>query len=488
MRLCELFNGIQVINSNTNLECEVAYITNDHRKVRQNYIFVAIKGQNRNGADYISLALEKGAVAIVTQEKDSCDGKIPYILVDNVRSTIAKMWSNYYDNPAKDITTVAITGTNGKTSSAYFLYSILQSSKIPCGLISTIECLANGEKIYRTNECSVSDINSAMTTPDPESLYSIYGAMRNRGVKIVVMEASSHALEQNRLDGIEIEIGAFTNLTSEHMDYHKNIDDYFNAKEKLMKKSKLCVINADDEYGKLLAEKYSYKSVTFSLNNFADFYANECKVNLEGCRYSLNHKNQSIRITTKTLGNFNIYNSMLAASCAKLLGIDNKYIKQGIEEINQIKGRLERYKNKNIYIDYAHTPDAMRKVIMLFKEIEPQKKLTVLFGCGGERDREKRSEMGNLSTTLADFTVITSDNSRGEDPKEIIADILKGVLPNRKYTVIVNREEAIKYIAKKLKKDEILLLLGKGHEAYEITSSGKKHFDEREVLDEVFQN
>ncbi len=488
MRLCELLNGIQILKSNVKAECIAEYITNDHRRVKKNFVFVAIKGIKRNGADYIRSALEKGAVAIVTDEALSCNENTPYILVDNARSAIAKMWSNYYDNPSKSITTVAITGTNGKTSSAYFLYSILRTSNIPCGLISTIECLADGEKIDLLNEGSVMDINSAMTTPDPESLYFIYSIMRNKGVKIVVMEASSHALEQNRLDGIEIEIGAFTNLTSEHLDYHKNIDEYFKAKELLMKKSKICVVNVDDAYGKVLNEKYKEKTVTFSINSNADYYANECVVNLDGCKYRLKHNGHNIMIATKALGKFNIYNSMLAACCAKLLGIEEDNIILGIKCITQVKGRTERYKDKNIYIDYAHTPDAMKKVIELFKELEHQKKLIVLFGCGGERDKTKRFEMGKISTSLGDFTVITSDNSRQEEPNKIIADILEGVLSNKRFTVIINRKEAIKYIAKRLKENEVLLLLGKGHETYEITYEGKKHFDEREILDEVFKN
>ena len=486
MRLYELFKGISIKKSNVKLESDVAYITNDHRKVKENFMFVALKGTKRSGVDFITSALEMGASVIVTEDSTVCD-KIPFILVENIRSVIAKLWSNFYQNPSEGISTVAITGTNGKTSSSYFLYSILRSSGISCGLISTIECLVNGKRIKHFNEGSVSDISSAMTTPDPEKLYFIYNEMKKAKVKIVIIEASSHALEQNRLDGIKIKIGAFTNLTPEHLDYHKSLDDYSRAKEKLMYMSEICLVNIDDRFGSFLAEKYSKKTFTFSVeNHFADFFASECKKNLNGSRYMLSHKEEKISIFTNAIGTFNIYNSMLAASCAKLLGIEDEKIRIGINQVTQIKGRIERYKNKNIYIDYAHTPDAMKKVLELFKELEPDKKLIVLFGCGGERDKSKRSEMGQISTKFADYTIITSDNSRGEEVDEIISNILEGVLPNKEYIVIPNRKDAIKFVAKNLKFNEILLLLGKGHEEYEITKEGKRHFNEREVLDEVF--
>lgn len=487
MRLGTVLSGIPVLKSNVNYEVKIECIASDHRKVKENYIFVAINGFKRNGKDYIGLALENGATVIITQEKEACQERIPYVLVENARTAIARMWANYYSNPEKYIKTIAITGTNGKTSSAYYLFNIIRNAGISCGLISTIECLVNEERIFLNNDGAVCDISSNMTTPDPESLYYILYIMKKKNVKYVIMEASSHALKQNRIDGIDIEIGVFTNLTNEHLDYHINIKEYFKAKEKLMEMSKICVINADDKFGKCLLKKYAEKSMGISVNHKTDFYACNYTLNLNGSEYTLIHKDKKIKIKTDLIGKFNIYNSIVAASCGMILGIEDGCIVRGIKSLTKVKGRMERYKDKNIYIDYAHTSDAMKKVIELIKELEPQKRIITLFGCGGDRDKSKRADMGRISTTLADFSIITSDNSRGEDPEKIISDIEEGIVLQNKHIVIPNRKEAILYATKIMKNDDILLLLGKGHEEYEITSNGKEHFDEREILDEVFK-
>ena len=488
MIIKELLFGINIIQSNVDFSLNTGYIANDHRKITQNSVFVAINGTKRNGNEYIDCAIKNGAIAIVTDEKDFCKDNIPFILVENARSALAKMWSNYYNNPGKYIKTVAITGTNGKTSSAYFLYSILCSANISCGLISTVECLINGERIETDGGGSVIDISSAMTTPDPEIFYSIYNIMKEKNVEVVVIEASSHAMEQNRLDGIEIEIGAFTNLSREHLDYHKNIEEYFSAKEKLLKISKKCVINIDDEYGKRLMEKYKKKTYGFSVKERADFCVDEVNCTIHGCSYKMLFKDKFISISSKIIGMFTVYNTLLAAACAKLLNIDDTFIQKGISNQSIIKGRLEQYKNKSIYIDYAHTPDAVEKVIKCIRQLVPQKRLIVLFGCGGDRDKSKRPIMGRICTSLADFSVITADNSRSEDLKKILEDIIKGVAKKEGFAVIPNRREAIKFTAKGMGTDDILLLLGKGHEEYEITGERKRHFSEKEILDEVFSN
>ncbi len=486
MIIKELLFDINILKSNVDFSINVSCIANDHRKITNNSVFVAINGTKRNGNDFIDCAIKKGAIAIVTDEKDFYEDNIPFILVENARSALAKMWSNYYYNPGKNIKTVAITGTNGKTSSAYFLYSILRSANISCGLISTVECLVNGEKIETDGGGSVLDISSAMTTPDPEFLYYIYNIMKEKSVRVAVIEASSHAIDQNRLDGIDIEIGAFTNISNEHLDYHQNIEEYFSAKEKLMKISKKCVINIDDEYGKRLMKKYKNKSCGFSLKSDTDFGAENVNCTMNGCSYKMLYKDEIISISSKIIGMVTVYNTLLAAACAKLLNIDNASIQKGISKQSIINGRLEQYKNKPIYIDYAHTPDAVEKVIKCIKNLVPQKNLIVLFGCGGDRDKSKRSIMGKICTSLADFSVITADNSRSENLKEILEDIISGVTKQESFAVIPSRREAIKFAAKSMGENDILLLLGKGHEEYEITSEGKRHFSEKEILDEVF--
>ena len=485
MRLLELLDGVNVIRCKQSLYVNVEHIICDHRRARKNSIFVAIKGTKRNGNHYIQEAVSSGCIAVVTDDENFCIEEIPYILVKNARETIAKMWSNYYHNPSKDIKTIAITGTNGKTSSAFMLYNILREAKICCGLISTVGCFINGVEIDTYGGGMVSDISAAMTTPDPEILCYLYNKMKEMNVKYAVIEASSHALVQQRLSSIEIEIGAFTNLSMEHLDYHKNLEEYFSAKEKLFELCKIGIINVDDEYGKRLKEKY-INSYSYSIKENSDFKAECIALSSNGCNYKAKIGNKYLDVNTNIIGEFTVYNTLLAVSCATLLGVDDESIKQGISKTINIKGRMEKYGNKPIYIDYAHTPKAMEKVILTIKKFEKDKRIIVLFGCGGDRDKGKRAEMGKIATELSDFTVITSDNPRTEDPYEIIEEIKLGIKKEAKYMVIQSRREAITYVAKELGENDVLLLLGKGHEDYEITKEGKQKFSEREILDEVF--
>lgn len=485
MKLEELLQGLTVIKVNVSLDTEITYIACDHRKVIKNSAFVGIKGTKRNGNDYILSAINNGATVIITDDFTVCKMALPYILVRNARESFSTMWSNFYNNPAKSIKTVAITGTNGKTSSAYFLYNVLRKANIKCGLISTIECIIDGEKIENTGGGSVLDISSAMTTPDPECLFYIYNKMKEKGVEIAVIEASSHALTQGRLFPIDIEIGAFTNLSREHLDFHGDMEEYFLAKEKLFHKCKKGIVNVDDPYGKRLKNKFCH-TVGFSVKENTDFYATDVILDNNGCEYVLNYKDEKIKMMSKLIGDFTVYNTLLASGCAKMLGIENEAIQKGIFNTLNIKGRLERYKDKSIYIDYAHTPTAMEKIIKTVKQAEPKKRLYVMFGCGGDRDKGKRAEMGKISTDLADLTVITADNSRTEALENIIADILKGVDKKKTYKIIPNRKDAIKFLAENLENDVVILLLGKGHEEYEIINNEKMRFSEKEILDEVF--
>ena len=484
MTLEKLLNKINIFDSNVDFYMEIASIVSDHRKIKNGDIFVAIRGEQRDGNEYIKEAINIGAIAILTDKKQICEKNIPYIFVENARKALSIIWSNYYNNPSNDIITVAITGTNGKTSSAYFLYNILRCANISSGLISTVECVINDEKLELDSLSSVIDIPSSMTTPDPEILFYIYNKMKEKGVEMVVIEASSHALEQNRLEGIDILIGGFTNLSLDHLDYHGTFDAYKKAKEKLMAKSGVQIVNLDDEYGKALKEKYN--CIGYSATQIADFYAENIVETEKGCFYDLLYGKKRIRVESSIIGSYTVYNSMLACACALCLGIDEKDVISGIKNTKFIKGRLEKYRDKNIFIDYAHTPDAMEKVITSVRQVYKDKKIIVIFGCGGNRDREKRGEMGRIASSLADLTIITSDNSRNEAANEIIADIVRGVCENKSFLVIPKRADAIKFATKLLNERYVLLLLGKGHEEYEIDKNGKSRFSEKEILDEVF--
>lgn len=476
--------NIKIKCFNIDLNIDINSIALDSRCVKKGDVFVAIKGEKRDGNNYIDEALKKGAAVIVSDQKVKLN--IPYVYVKNTREAVAKMWSAYYQNPTKNLKIIAITGTNGKTSSAYILYSILKTAKKKCGLISTIECIIN-DKVYDTNGGSeVSDIPSAMTTPDPAVLYRLFYEMSNEGVEYAVMEASSHALSQSKLAGADVYIGAFTNLSMEHLDYHENLNNYFESKKKLFKICKNSIINIDDEYGRIIKKEYP-KSYGYSINSISDFYVEKVEYFDDGCRIFANLQGENIEINSNLCGKFVPYNIMLAAGCAKLLKIDNDNIKLGINSCKNVCGRLEKIKN-NIYIDYAHTPEAMKNVILSIKSIYKNKNIIVLFGCGGDRDRSKRAEMGRIASKYCDEIIITADNSRTENTMDVIMDIIAGIDKYKSHYIIPNRRDAIEFIVKKLKENEILLLLGKGHEKYEIDNMGKHYFNEKEIVEEVLKN
>lgn len=488
MKLKQLLIDVNILDLNVNLDIEIVKITSDSRKIEDNNAFVAIQGENRDGNLYINDALKNGANLIITDKKEACKIDIPYILVENARSTLSIMMSNYYNNPTKNMKVIGVTGTNGKTSTAYFLYEILKAANKRVGLISTIECRINDELIDLDGGSEVVDIHSAMTTPDAEKLYYILNIMKKNEIEYVIIEASSHALKQSKLDGTHIDFGIFTNLSSEHQDYHKNMQDYFESKEILFEKSKSGIVNVDDKYGKILFDKYRNKLFSYSCNQIADYYTENVVLEADKSKFLLKSKEESIVIETSILGEFSVYNCSLAISCAKLLDIENKAIINGIKNLKRIKGRLERYKNKNIYIDYAHTPKATKMVLKSIKSIHKNKLLIALFGCGGDRDKTKRAEIGKICSKYADILIITSDNARNEEPISIIKDIVKGVDKNRTHMIIPNRKDAIFYATKLVNNNSVLVLLGKGHETYEINKNGKHFFDEREVLNEAFSN
>ena len=486
MKIKSIIDLVDVIYKNVDFDMEINKIASDSRKIEKNDVFFAIKGENKNGNKYIYEAIKNGAVAVVTEDKEF-EANIPIILVKNVRSILAKAWSKYYNHPTNNMKVIAITGTNGKSSTAELLYSILRASNKKCGLISTIRCLINGEEIKHDGGSEVSDKLSAMTTPDPEILYYLLNKMKENKVEYVIIEASSHALKQSKLDGVSIDIGVFTNLSHEHLDYHKSIDDYFNSKLKLFEKSNFCVINIDDKYGEKIYQKFKAKAASVSCNKGNDFYITSTFKSANGTKIVFNYLGGEVELESRLCGNFVVYNMLMASSVAKIIGISNEHIKEGILNLKNIKGRLEKYKNKSIYIDYAHTPYATQKVLESIREIEKNKKIVTLVGCGGDRDKQKRQEIGKIVSKLSDVAIITSDNPRSEDPLLIIKDILRGVDKNKIHFIIPSRREAIKCATKMYDENTTIVLLGKGHENYEIDNKGKHFFDERLILEEAFK-
>lgn len=483
MKLSILLENIPIKASNIDLRQDCEGIASDSRKTVKNGVFFAIKGMNVDGSEFIEEALDHGVLAVISENELSC----PYIQVENVRLALAIAWSNYYKNSSKKIKGIAITGTNGKSTTAHLIYNILKRSQKKCGLISTIECIIDGKQIDLGGGSEVIGKSASMTTPDPEILYKLVNEMYEKRVEYVVLEASSHALSQYKLDAFNIEVGIFTNLSHEHLDYHKSMDNYFKAKSRLFELCKVGIVNIDDEFGIQLCKRYKSRMLTYSVKQNADISLIGSKMYAHRSKLSLLEQNAKHTIDSNLIGSFNAYNVLAATLCSRALGISWKNIKDGIKATKSIKGRLERYKNKCIFIDYAHTPDAMEKVILEIKALYPKKRIITLFGCGGNRDRAKRAKMGEIAAKNSDSVIVTSDNSRDESLIAIINDIKKGVANLEKLKVIYDRRKAIEYAVGKMTKKDVLLLLGKGHEDYEININGKTPFDERKILNEIFQ-
>lgn len=483
MKLYNLLKKDEILEASVDLNTEIEAISTDSRRTVKNSVYAAIRGEKRDGNDYIGEAIKNGASVIVTEDREALKS-FPCVLVKSVRSVVAKMYARYYGLPDKNARIIAVTGTNGKSTVSYYIYNILRSAGNSVGLISTVECLINGEAVDLGGGGAVCDIASAMTTPDPEKLYGVLNEMKSRGVEYVVLETSSHALDQCRLDGIEIDVGVFTNMSSEHIDYHKTMENYFLAKERLFKKAHRGIVNIDDFYGERIKEA-NENIYSFSMNKNADFRASDIRYTDDGLSFVFEN-GEKTKIETKMIGKHNVYNASLACAVANLLGISNEKISEGILK-TRVRGRLEKFAS-NIYIDYAHTPTAIEASLSAVRQKEKGKRIIALFGCGGDRDKSKRAEIGKIASILADCLIITSDNPRNEEPTEIIKDILAGVDRQRLHIVIPSRRDAISYGVRILKENDVLVLLGKGHEAYEIDKSGKHYFDERVILSEVIRN
>lgn len=486
MRLEELLKGVQIINSKLSLDEEIEKPCSDSRKCKNNSIFIAIRGQKRDGNEYIDEAFKNGAKCVITDQESTFLKIDNCVLVENSRRALAFVWNNYYCSPCENIKIIGITGTNGKTSCAYFLHSILMNAKKRVGLISTVECLINGESLDINGGGEVVDIDSAMTTPDPEILYGIFSKMRDENVEFVVMEVSSHALEHCRVDPIRFFGAVFTNLSAEHLDFHKNMESYFNSKKKLFEKTKFGIVNSDDDYGKRILSDAVCEIWSVSTIRNADFYANSIALSSHGINYFLNFERTQLKIQTKISGRYTVYNSMLALACAIRLGINEDEALIGISSLEIIPGRMEKVFD-DVFIDYAHTPVAFENVLRAVREMSPNGRIIVVFGCGGDRDKEKRPQMGKIASKMADKVIISSDNSRSEKKNQIIIDILNGV-DGENFEVIPNRRDAIKRAIEIKRENDVLLLLGKGHEKYEIDTYGKHYFSEKDIVSEAIND
>lgn len=473
MRLQELLDGIEIKNGYS-LNPEISNVTDDSRKVRNSSAFVCIKGKRNDGCDYARKAVERGA-AVVICESDI--GVKNCIVVDNAREAYAIMCANYYGNCHRRLKMIGVTGTNGKTTTSFIIKKILENNGYKVGMISTVEVVIGNEK-YPAD----------YTTPDPSVLHRYFYMMKMAGCDVCVMEVSSQALAQKRTYGINFDIGVFTNLSREHLDYHGTMEDYAKAKALLMKNSDVSVINSDDDWAQFMKENAKGKVVTYGINSQSDLKAENIKLDFDKVEYSLTSNGESFDIVYNVIGRFSVYNSLAALAVGIIMKADMKRAVKAVAETGNVKGRVEKIKNSrgiNVLIDFAHTPDSLKNVLKTVKDIYDKRLITV-FGCGGDRDKSKRAVMGMIACEYSDLVYVTSDNPRTENPDKIIDDIVKD-LDEGSYIRITDRTQAIKAALAEAKEGDTVLIAGKGHEKYQILGKEKIHFDEREIVKQILE-
>ncbi len=479
-RLCESA-GVEV--PETWKTTEITGIATDSRLVRTGDLFLCIRGLVCDGHDYIEQAITNGAVAVLAEEDRPCS--VPLLQVEDTRRAAAFLYDAFYGYPTKKLKFVAVTGTNGKTSTSFMLRAIFEAALYRCGLIGTVHCYSAGRRLSFQNANSLAN----MTTPDPSELYRMLAQMVEDGVEYVFMEVTSHALALRKPDAIHFVLGVFTNLSAEHLDFHGSMESYFEAKSRLFTLCDQAVINIDNSYGKRLAESCPCPMVTCSaLSGAADYTATRIRNHgVDGSEYKLSAKNHCFTVRTPIPGTFNVINTLEAATAALCLGISPSVIMTALETLSGIDGRMERVKlgvitDYSVFIDYAHTPDALYNLLETARSLRTaEERIVLVFGCGGDRDKSKRAEMGKIASRLADFVVITSDNSRSEDPIRIITEIVAGMEKNSDFVIIPDRAKAVEFVIREAHREDIILLAGKGHEEYEIDASGKHAFSERHI-------
>ena len=496
MRSFELFRDTGICFP---ADVQINGIACDSRRVREGYVFICHKGGRYDGHEFAHEAVKNGAVLIIGEHP--IDGVEGVIITENTRKLESHLWYNFTSRPIDGMIKIAVTGTAGKTSVAFALRHILESCGRRVGLFSTVGVYACGEElgVGENGGSSVSDISGAMTTPDPEYFFTSAVKMRELGCDVLVYEASSQAIAMGRLDSVVPDIAIYTNLSNEHLDYHGTMEAYFEAKASLMKRAEVAIINSDDEWISKIHDRFPTKRIIrVSADPTGACCTDVRAVNYrsngaDGIEYVYHSDSVVVGLRSHLPGKYSVYNTMEAVACALHLGCDPMSVKAALSDFHGAPGRLERLafpKLKREYadglvpdviIDYAHTPEAMKAVLTAVREVT-RGRLIALFGCGGDRDRTKRPMMAQAVLSASDHTIITSDNSRSEDPNRIIYDIMAGVDREKSFTVISDRRDAIRYAVNISTAGDVVLLLGKGHEKYEIDATGKHPFDESELV------
>ncbi len=482
MLLEKLLNGCSAVGSYDG-RAEITSVCCNSKEVTKGSMFIALSGRKTDGGKYVDEAFKKGAACVVC-EGEPFAAALPYAFVSDARSACARIFSNFYGNPDVGMKTVCVTGTNGKTTVASLLEHIFARDGRKPGLLGTVIKRSDGK--FFTEE-------DTMTTPDPMKLYGYLHQMKKDGCDTVVMEASSHALAFSKLDGMHVDVGLFTNLTPEHLDFHGSMENYYRAKRKLAEKADSFFVNYDDHYGKRICRDFpdavavSADPSTAANERVFATAAMYRSLGFEGIKYVFCCKETVFPITSQMIGINALYNTLMAAATSLYLGISPEVITSAVADFKGVDGRFETVCGgvgvPRVIIDYAHTPDSFEKALVQVRMfMRRSSRLIVVFGCGGERDKTKRAAMGEAAEKYADLVVVTDDNPRGEDPDEIRYGILCGIKNKKNAVEIKGRREALEYAVQHSRQKDVVLILGKGHEEYIIDKCGKHPFPEREII------
>ncbi|MFO1464139.1 MAG: UDP-N-acetylmuramoyl-L-alanyl-D-glutamate--2,6-diaminopimelate ligase [bacterium] len=491
MKLSELIQDLPFLEKRHFADVEIRGISSHSGEIEEGFLFVAIHGTKIDGHHFIDNALQRGAAALIVEREVSPAKKVPVFRVENSRASLSRLAARWHGDPSREFPVLGVTGTNGKTTITYLLDAIFRAAGKNPGILGTIGCRYNGV-----------NLPNAHTTPESTEIQRLFREMKNSGVDVVAMEVSSHALDMRRVEDVHFDAAVFTNLTPEHLDYHKSMELYYESKKRLFtqllprgKGAKRAILNADDRFGLKLIDAVKEVPVwTYSTmaQSKWDLYAREWRSDLSGTRATLATPAGVAEFRSPLIGAFNLSNILAATGAALSQEIPLETIVRAVESFEGVPGRLERVENSrgiHCFVDYAHTPDALKNVLRALKDLDPPKILTV-FGCGGDRDRAKRPIMGREVARLSDVAIVTSDNPRTEDPQQIIKEILPGVEEGgmsvgRDAHVEPDRKRAIQRAIELAQPGEVILIAGKGHEDYQILGTEKIHFDDREVAREA---
>lgn len=479
MKLQKLLEGLEILSANVDLETEIAQVCYDSRQVKSGDLFVALSGYTVDGHRFIPQAIASGAAAVLCQVLPE-NGETPYVQVTDSRRALAVTGANFFGRPADAMTMVGMTGTNGKTTSTYLLKAILEARGEKVGLIGTNQNMI-GEEVLPTER----------TTPESFELQKLFARMRDAGCTYVVMEVSSHALFLDRVYGVSYEVGVFTNLTQDHLDFHKTMEDYCDAKALLFQNCKTGVVNAGDPWTPRLLKDATCKVVTFSSAGAADLWPEDVSLAEDHVAFTAVHGGEQVPVRVNIPGHFMVDNTLDVLGAALALGISLEESAAVLARVPHVKGRVEVVptpgKDYTVLIDYAHSPDSLVNVLTTVKGFA-KGRTVALFGCGGDRDKAKRPKMGRAAAEIADFAIVTTDNPRTERPADIIADILPGLEgTGTPYEVIEDRVEAIHWAMDHAQAGDVIVLCGKGHETYQEVGHEKRHMDEREIVAEYLR-